>query len=201
MNAGHNGKRVILEGGAIDSNGQGTLLVTEECLISKTQERNIGFKKEDYEEVFRKYLGIEKTIWLGKGVAGDDTHGHIDGVCRFVAPKKVVLCGPGEGRESYRGVFEDNVARIKKVDQEIEIIEVPLPKEIKHEADILPASYANFLIANKVVLIPTFKDPADDKVLEIFKNLFPQRKIVGINCRDFILGLGAIHCITQPQFK
>ncbi len=201
INAEHNAKRVVLEGGAIDSNGQGALLVTEECLISPTQERNISFKKEDYEEVFKNYLGIKKTIWLGKGVAGDDTHGHIDGVCRFVGEKKVVLCGPREGGESYRDTFEDNVARIKKADSEIEIIKIPLPQEIKHEGDILPASYANFLIANKVVLIPIFKDSADAEVLEIFKSLFPNRKIVGINCRDFILGLGAIHCITQPQFK
>ncbi len=203
--AEHKGARVVLEGGAIDSDGQGTLLVTEECLISPTQERNPGFKKEDYEKVFKKYLGVEKTIWLGKGVAGDDTHGHIDGVCRFVAPAKVVLCGPRKRDESYREVFEDNLRRIKAQKdakgREIEVIEIPLPQEIKDDGDILPASYTNFLIANKVVLIPIFKDPVDKQVLDIFKNLFPNRKIVGVDCRDFILGLGAIHCITQSQFR
>ena len=205
IRARYNNNDVVLEGGAIDSDGCATLLVTEECLLSQEQQRNSGFSKQDYEKVFKQYLGVKKTIWLGKGVAGDDTHGHIDGVCRFVAPGKVVLCGPRAGDDSYKEIFEDNVRRIKAekdaLGREIEIIEIPLPQEITHQGDVLPASYANFLIANKVVLIPIFQDPADEEVLGIFKSLFPNRKIVGINCKDFILGLGAIHCIAQPQFK
>ena len=204
IKAEDSGKPVVLEGGAIDADGEGTLLVTEECLMSEEQQRNPGFKKEDYERVFARYLGTRKTIWLGQGIPGDDTHGHIDGVCRFVAPHKVVLCGPRRSEDSYRKVFEDNLKRLSEAkdahNRSIEVVEIPLPDEIIHDGYVLPASYANFLIANTAVLVPIFKDNCDEEVLEIFAGLFPGRKIVGINCRDFILGLGAIHCITQPQF-
>lgn len=198
------GNPVVLEGGAIDSDGEGTLLVTEECLMSSEQQRNSGFEKQDYERVFAEYLGTKTCIWLGQGIPGDDTHGHIDGVCRFVAPGKVVLCGPRRGDSSYKKIFEDNVKRLSAVKdakgRTLEIVEIPLPSELRYDGYVLPASYANFLIGNKAVFIPIFQDACDEEVLNIFAELFPGRKIVGINCKDFILGLGAIHCITQPQF-
>lgn len=198
-------KHVVLEGGAIDSDGEGTLLVTEECLMSEEQQRNSGYSKEDYQRVFAEYLGTKVCIWLGKGIPGDDTHGHIDGVCRFVGPGKVVLCGPRKGDDSYRRVFEDNLSRLLNIKdargRSLEVIEIPLPSELLHDGGVLPASYANFLIANSSVLVPVFEDPCDQEVLATFSELFPGRKIVGINCKDFILGLGAIHCISQPQFE
>jgi len=195
----------VLEGGAIDSDGRGTLLVTEECLLSSTQARNPDLSKEDYEIIFKKYLGIKKCIWLGRGIAGDDTHGHIDGICRFVSESKVVLCEPRDGDQEYIRVYEDNVGRLEKnvdaLGRKIEVINIPLPKNRFHGEQVLPASYANFYIANKVVLVPTFNDPNDKKVLGIFSELFPERKVLGVDSSDLIVGMGALHCITQPQFS
>jgi agmatine deiminase len=199
------GALVTLEGGAIDSDGQGTLLLTEECLLSSVQQRNHHLDRAGYERVFREHLGIESCIWLGCGVPGDDTHGHIDGVCRFVAPGRVVLCAPGKGRPDYVDVYQDNLRRLKQSRNAqgvvLEVIDIPLPEKLYYEDQLLPASYANFYIANNVVLVPVFDDPNDDQALSIFNSLFPDREVVGIYCGDLIVGMGAIHCITQPQFS
>lgn len=200
-----NGKRtrVVLEGGSIDVNGRGTLLTTEECLLSKVQQRNPGVSRKQMEQIFADYLGIKKTIWLGKGVAGDDTHGHVDDITRFVAPRTVVtVVEPNKKDPNHKPLLE-NLNRLRAAtDQDgkkLEIIELPLPAPVWFEGQRLPASYANFYIANAVVLVPTFNDPNDRVAMNIVAKLFPTRKIVGIHSVDFIWGLGAMHCMTQQQ--
>jgi len=199
----HNGGRVVLEGGSIDVNGRGTLLTTEECLLSKTQERNPGFTREAYEEVFRKYLGVRKVLWLNRGIAGDDTHGHVDDLTRFVNPTTVVtIVEENSNDENYAPLLE-NLIRLKSMtDQDGKALGVetlPMPAPIYFDGQRLPASYANFYIANKIVIAPTFNDPNDRVALNKLADFFPARQIVGIACRDLVLGLGTLHCMTQQQ--
>jgi agmatine deiminase len=195
--------RVVLEGGSIDVNGRGTLLTTEECLLSKVQQRNPGVSRKQMEQIFAEYLGIKKVIWLGKGVAGDDTHGHVDDITRFVAPRKVVTVVEPNKNDPNHKPLQENLKRLKAAtDQDgkkLEVIELPLPTPVWFEGQRLPASYANFYIANAVVLVPTFNDPNDRVAMNILATLFPTRKIVGIHSVDFIWGLGAMHCMTQQQ--
>lgn len=199
----HKGRRVVLEGGAIDVNGKGTLLTTEECLQSKVQERNPGFTKEAYEEVFQKYLGVTNVLWLGNGIAGDDTHGHVDDLTRFVDETTVVTILEEDRSEANCAVLQENLAKLKTMkDQDgrgLRVETLPLPKPVWFNGQRLPASYANFYIANKKVLVPTFNDPNDRVALNTLANLFPGRKVVGIHCRDLVLGLGTIHCMTQQE--
>ncbi len=203
----HKGRRVVLEGGAIDVNGSGTLLTTEECLLSKVQERNPGFTREDYAEVFQKYLGVTNVIWLGRGIAGDDTHGHIDDLARFVDATTVVTVVEDDPAEANYAPLQENLALLKNAkDQAGEPLRVetlPMPEPVWFAGQRLPASYANFYIANKIVLVPTFNDPADRIALDTLAALFPDREIVPIYCRDLVLGLGTIHCMTQqlPRFS
>jgi len=191
----HNGKRVVLEGGAIDVNGKGLLLTTEECLLSKKQCRNPGFTKDDYAEVFAKYLGIKEIIWLDKGIVGDDTHGHVDDLARFVNENTVATVVETNKRDGNYTLLQDNLKRLKKT--KLNVVELPMPKPVIFEGEILPASYANFLIANKQVLVPTFNDANDRVALNLLAECFPTREIVGIHCLDFIWGLGTIHCMSQ----
>jgi len=197
----HKGRRVVLEGGAIDVNGRGTLLTTEECLLSKTQERNPGFTREDYAEVFRKYLGVTNVIWLGRGIAGDDTHGHIDDLARFVDATTVVTVVEDDPAEANYAPLQENLALLKAAKDEagepLRVETLPMPEPVWFAGQRLPASYANFYIANKIVLVPTFNDPADRVALDTLAALFPDREIVPIYCRDLVLGLGTIHCMTQ----
>ncbi len=199
----HKGKRVVLEGGSIDVNGKGTLLTTEECLLSKIQERNPGFKRQDYEEVFEKYLGIKQIIWLGNGIVGDDTHGHVDDITRFVNPTTIVTVVEKDKTSKNHALLADNVKRLKAArDQngkQLTIVELPMPKPVVFEKQVLPASYANFLIANDVVLVPTFNDPADRLALSILSELFKGREVVGIHSVDLVWGLGTIHCMSQQE--
>lgn len=199
----HKGRRVVLEGGSIDVNGKGTLLTTEECLLSKVQERNPGFKRADYEAVFAKYLGIKQVIWLGKGIAGDDTHGHVDDLSRFVNASTVVTVVEKNRRDSNYAPLQDNLRRLKKArDQDgkpLTVVELPMPRPSYFEGQLLPASYANFLIANKLVLVPTFNDPADRIALTILAGLFKEREVVGIHCVDMVWGLGTLHCMSQQE--
>ena len=194
----------MLEGGAIETDGEGTLLVTEECLLSAdVQVRNPGLSREGYEEAFSRYLGIEKTIWLGEGCVGDDTHGHIDDVARFVAPGKVALAvEENSSDENYRS-SQDNLERLQGATdargRAIEVVRLPMPRAIFFEHERLPASYANFYIANKVVLVPTFNDPADRLALELLAEQFPEREVIGIHSVDLVLGTGTLHCLTQQQ--
>ncbi len=200
-----NGKarRVILEGGSVDVNGLGTLITTEECLLSRIQERNPGVKRQQLEELFADYLGVKKVIWLERGVAGDDTHGHVDDIARFVAPRTVVtVFEPDRGDANYEPL-EDNFRRLtRSTDQSgkaLHVVKLPMPAPVYFEGQRLPASYVNFYIANKLVLVPVFGDPNDRIALNTLAEAFPAREVVGVYCRDFILGLGALHCVTQQQ--
>ncbi len=197
----HKGRRVVLEGGSIDVNGRGTLLTTEECLLSGVQERNPGFTKDDYAEIFRRYLGVTNVLWLGNGIAGDDTHGHVDDLARFVDPATVVAVVEDDSSDANYKPLRDNLARLKTMkDQDgrpLRAETLPMPKPVWFAGQRLPASYANFYIANKIVLAPTFNDPADRVALNTLAALFPDREVVPIYCRDLVLGLGTIHCMTQ----
>jgi agmatine deiminase len=198
-------QRVVLEGGSIDSNGQGTLLTTEECLLSKTQQRNSGMHRADYEKVFSQYLGIENVIWLGCGIAGDDTHGHVDDITRFVAPDTVVTAVETNPDDPNYEPLRDNIRRLREAsDQDgkpVSIVELPMPSPVFFDGRRLPASYANFYIANGCVLVPVFNDPNDRVALDILADLFPDREVIGIYSGDLIWGFGAMHCMTQQQPK
>ena len=198
-------KRVVLEGGSIDVNGRGTLLTTEECLLSQTQQRNPGMKRRDYEKLFADYLGIRNVIWLGSGIAGDDTHGHVDDITRFVAPDTVVTAVESDPHDPNYDPLRENIRRLREAsDQDgkpLSIIEVPMPAPIFFEGRRLPASYANFYIANGLVLVPVFNDPNDRFALDILADVFPDRDVVGIYSGDLIWGFGAMHCMTQQQPK
>ena len=192
----------VLEGGAIDYNGRGTLLTTEECLLDdKIQVRNPGFSKKDYEKAFKKFLGIDNVIWLGKGISGDDTHGHVDDLCRFVNEKTIITCrSTSADKENYSNL-EENYERLQNVfdqhGQKIEVISIPMPKPLYFENMRLPASYANFYISNNAVLVPTFNDPNDRIALNILSEIFYDRKVIGLHAVDLVWGLGTIHCLSH----
>ena len=195
--------RIVLEGGAIDVNGQGALLTTEECLLSKVQQRNPTMKRKDYENVFAEYLGVKKMIWLDSGIAGDDTHGHVDDITRFVAPDTVVTAVETSPDDPNYEPLRENIRRLRAATdqdgQPLAIIELPMPAPVIFEGRRLPASYANFYIANGVVLVPVFNDPNDRFALDILADLFPERDVIGIYSGDLIWGFGAMHCMTQQQ--
>lgn len=198
----YKGRQVVLEGGAIDSNGKGTLLTSEECLLDpEIQVRNPGFTKADYEAVFADYLGITNTIWLGKGIAGDDTHGHIDDLCRFVNANTIISVVESDKKDENYKALQDNLLRLKKARLEDgsspEIVELPMPQKLYFEGIRIPASYANFLILNKTVLVPTFNDPNDRVALNIIADCFPGREVTGISAIDLIWGFGTLHCLSQ----
>jgi agmatine deiminase len=198
----YKGKPVIVEGGAIDVNGKGTLLTSEECLLHPSiQVRNPGFTKADYEAVFKEYLGITNVIWLGDGIIGDDTHGHIDDLARFVNEDTIVTIVELDPKNPNYKPLLDNLNRLKKAKLEDgkspKIVELPIPKPIQFDNLILPASYANFLILNKCVLVPTFNDSNDRIALNILADCFPSRKIIGLNAIDLIWGFGTLHCLSQ----
>lgn len=195
--------RVVLEGGSIDVNGTGVLLTTEECLLSEVQQRNPGISRGQLEQCFRDYLGIEQVLWLNRGIAGDDTHGHVDDIARFVDPQTIVAASePNRGDENFEPL-EENLDRLRTArtldGKPYRIVELPLPSPVVFERQRLPASYANFYIANGLVLVPTFNDPNDRVALNILADLFPGRSVLGIHSGDFIWGLGAMHCMTQQQ--
>lgn len=198
----HKGARVVLEGGAIDVNGKGVLIATEECLQSDVQLRNPGFSKDDYAEVFAKYLGIDSVIWLGHGIVGDDTHGHIDDATRFVDADTIVTVVEKDKHDDNYTLLKDNVKRLKAArhkGKQFNIVELPMPRPVVYEGQRLPASYANFLITNKAVLVPTFNDPADRHALNILAECFPKREVIGIHSTDLVWGLGTIHCMSQQE--
>jgi agmatine deiminase len=197
------GRRVVLEGGAIDVDGEGTLLATEECLLSDVQARNPGLSRGELEAALARGLGIRRVIWLGRGIVGDDTHGHIDDVCRFVAPGVVVLCAESDPRDVNYGALAENRERLEQsrdaAGRSLEVIALPMPAPIVFDGVQVPASYANFYIANGRVLVPVFNDPRDRTALGILAELFPDREITPIYCGDLIWGLGTIHCMTQQE--
>jgi agmatine deiminase len=195
--------RVVLEGGSIDVNGQGTLLTTEECLLSKIQQRNPNMQRKDYEKIFANYLGAPHTIWLGKGIHGDDTHGHVDDLTRFVSRDTVVTMVEPNPKDVNHKPLSDNLRRLQAAsDQDgkpLNIVELPMPGPVVFEQRRLPASYANFYIANGIVLVPVFNDPNDRIALNTLATLFPTREIVPIYSGDLVWGLGTMHCMTQQQ--
>jgi agmatine deiminase len=195
--------RVVLEGGSIDVNGRGTILTTEECLLSKVQQRNPGMSRKNYEKIFADYLGAAHTIWLGRGIAGDDTHGHVDDLARFVAPDTVVTVVENNSRDINHKPLRENLRRLRATrDQDgkpLNVVELPMPRPVIFEQRRLPASYANFYIANGVVLAPVFNDPNDRIALNTLAELFPTREIVPIYSGDLVWGLGTMHCMTQQQ--
>lgn len=198
----YKGKPVIVEGGAIDSNGRGTLLTSEECLLHPDiQVRNPNFTKADYEAVFKEYLGITNIIWLGDGIEGDDTHGHIDDLARFVNEETIVTIVETDPLDNNYKPLQDNLKRLQNAQLENgkspKIIELPMPKRLEFDGLRLPASYANFLILNNCVLVPTFNDSNDREALNILSTCFPDREIIGISATDFIWGFGTLHCLSQ----
>ena len=194
----HKKKPFVLEGGAIDVNGQGILLTTEECLLDQVdQVRNPGMSRWEIESVFSETLGIDLVIWLGKGIVGDDTHGHIDDLCRFVAPGRIVLCQENNPNDENHAPLQENAKRLHNTG--LEVIPLPMPNPLYFEKIRLPASYANFYISNEVVLVPTFNDPHDREALGILSECFPDRTVVGIHSVDLVWGFGTIHCLTQQQ--
>jgi agmatine deiminase len=196
--------KIVLEGGSIDVNGRGTLITTEECLLDpKLQTRNPGMSRLELETVFRDTLGITNTLWLGQGIAGDDTHGHVDDLCRFVNPGTVVLCREDNPRDVNYKPLAENRERLQGMHLEngraVEVIDLPMPAPLFFDGVRLPASYANFYIANAAVLVPTFNDPKDRIALGTLAEVFRDRPVVGIHAVDLVWGLGTLHCLTQQE--
>jgi agmatine deiminase len=196
-------KYLVLEGGSIDTNGAGTLLTTEECLLSEVQQRNPGVSRAQPEQAFSDYLGIDQVIWLNRGIAGDDTHGHVDDITRFVAPDTVVTAVEPDTRDANHEPLAENLKRLKAArtaaGKQLTLVEIPLPHAVLFRGQRLPASYANFYIANGLVLVPTFNDANDRVALTILADVFPDREVIGIHSVDLAWGLGTLHCMTQQQ--
>ncbi len=188
---------VVMEGGAVDVDGKGTLLATEECLLSDVQARNPGMDRAEVERVLSGALGVRRVVWLGRGIAGDDTHGHIDDVARFAAPGRVLLCEEKDPKEENYAPLRENRERLRGAG--LEVIPLPLPAPIVFDGMRVPASYANFYIANGLVIVPTFDDPMDRRALGLLAEVFPGREVVGLHAVDLIWGLGTVHCATQQE--
>jgi agmatine deiminase len=192
-----------MEGGAFDVNGRGTLLTTEECLLGDVQVRNPGLDRAALERVFAENLGVRHVVWLGRGIEGDDTHGHVDDIARFVDPGTVVAAVEPRTDDPNHEPLQENWRRLQEArDQDgrpLRVVALPMPEPVVFQGQRLPASYANFYIANRLVLVPTFNDPADRPALETLATLFPNRQVVGIHAVDLVLGLGTLHCLSQQQ--
>ena len=202
VSEGEREARMVLEGGSIDGNGRGTVLTTEECLLSPVQTRNPGFSREAVEAALRRYLG-PKVIWLGRGIAGDDTHGHVDDIARFVGPGTVVAAVEENPADPNHAPLRENLRILRAAtDQDgrpIRVVPLPMPRPVVFDGQRLPASYANFYIANRLVLVPTFNDPSDRVALAALSRLFPDREVVGIHAVDLVWGLGTLHCMTHEE--
>jgi agmatine deiminase len=195
-------ERIVLEGGGIDVNGQGLLLVTEEWLLTEAQVRNPGLGRDDYDALFHEWLGVDRTIWLGEGCIGDDTHGHVDDVARFVSADTIVLAVEEDPRDENHARSMDNLRRLQLASSgrhPLRVVTLPFPRPVMLHGQRLPASYANFYIANGVVLVPTFNDPNDRIALNTLAELMPSHRVVGIHAVDLVWGLGTLHCLTQQE--
>jgi agmatine deiminase len=198
---------IVMEGGSIEVNGAGCVLTTEQCLLNPN--RNPHLSKKEIEQYLRNYLGVEKVLWLGEGIVGDDTDGHIDDIARFVAPNVIVCAVEDDPQDANYKLLQDNLKRLQKMSDArrgpFEIVAIPMPGVVggkstdSRNLDRLPASYANFYIANKVVLAPIFGHKNDRRTLETIQRVFPDRRVVGINCEPLVWGMGTIHCVTQQQ--
>ncbi len=197
------GERVVLEGGAIDTNGAGLLLTTEECLLSDVQARNPGLKRAAIEQSLCTHLGVKKILWLGAGIVGDDTHGHVDDLCRFVDQRTVVVASEPDPADENHARLADNRRRLAHMTdlsgRALDVVELPMPRPVVLDGQRLPASYANFYIGNQSVLVPTFNDPADRVACATLARLFPTRNVVGIHAVDLVWGLGTLHCMTHEE--
>jgi agmatine deiminase len=195
--------RVVMEGGSLDVNGRGTILTTEECLLSPVQARNPGLPREDLERVLCEHLGARKVLWLGNGIAGDDTHGHVDDLARFVDARTVVIAAEDRADDPNHAPLRENRARLEAMTnadgERLRVVTLPMPAAVTLDGVRLPASYANFYVANAVVLVPTFNDARDREALATLATLFPTREVVGIHAVDLVWGLGTLHCMTQQQ--
>ena len=199
-----NKKLIVLEGGSIDVNGKGLLITTKECLLSKVQQRNSFLKIKDYNYIFQKFFGVKKVIWLNKGIEGDDTHGHVDDIARFVNSNKVFVAYENNKKDKNYKNLNENFEIFKKIkinSPQIKIRKIPMPSPIYINKVRVPASYLNFYILNKFVLLPIFNDPKDKIVIKIFEEEFKDRRIIPIDCSELIWGFGAIHCLTQQEPK
>jgi len=192
-------RRIVLEGGSIEVNGKGLMLSTEECLLSDVQARNPGLSREEIEAIFAKYLGIERTLWLKHGIAGDDTHGHVDDLARFTDEQTIVIVEERDKSDANHEPLKENVALLKTIAKGMRVVTLPMPEPVWFDGQRLPASYANFYVANSIVLAPVFNDANDREALNTLAKLFPTRSIVPIYCRDLVLGLGTLHCMTQQE--
>jgi agmatine deiminase len=199
----HQGQPVVLEGGSVDSNGQGTMLTTEECLLSPVQARNPQMSRADLEQTFRTMLGVNKVLWLNRGIVGDDTHGHIDDLARFVAPDTVVVVQEENRNDPNYEPLRENAERLQTMQtadgQPLRVLKLPMPAPIWFDGQRLPASYANFYITNGLVLVPIFHDPMDRHALHLLADAFPGREVVGLFCGDLVWGLGTLHCLTMQE--
>lgn len=198
------GKKIILEGGSIDANGEGSLITTRQCLLSTDrQARNPSFGKNDYEAVFSEYFGATNVLWLNGGIEGDDTNGHVDDICRFTGPGTVVLCLENSVEDPNYRPLRENLEILQDLELEdggkIEIVPIPMPSPLFFDGERLPATYANFYISNEKVLVPVYNDPKDCEALGVLSELFPKRYVVGIDCVDLVWGFGAIHCMTKEE--
>lgn len=199
-----NGRPMVIEGGGVEVNGRGTLITTEECFMDPTtQVRNRGASKADYARAFADYLAATNIIWLNRGVVGDDTHGHVDDLCRFVNPTTLVLAVENDPTETNYAPLRENRERLQTARLETgdrpEVVELPMPRPLYYDGNRLPASYANFYIANGAVIVPTFNDPADRIALGVLQELIPDRTVVGVHAVDLVWGLGTLHCLTQQD--
>jgi agmatine deiminase len=188
---------MVLEGGSIEVNGEGLLLTTEECLLSDVQARNPELDRKAIERHLRDYLAADRVVWLHNGIAGDDTHGHVDDIARFAGPDTVVAAWEDDRKDPNHEPLQENAAILRQAG--LRVVKLPMPHPLVFDGQRLPASYANFYVANRLVLVPTFNDPNDRVALNTLARLFPDREVVGINCTELILGLGALHCMTQQQ--
>jgi agmatine deiminase len=197
------GRSVVLEGGSIDVNGAGLLLTTEECLLSPVQARNPGLSRTDVEQVLCDYLGVQRVLWLNRGIAGDDTHGHVDDLARFVGPRTVVTVVEDDAGEVNYEPLRENLERLRGMTDldgaPLEVVTLPMPAPIVFDGQRLPASYANFYIANRVVLVPTFNDAKDRRALATLAEVFAGREVIGIHAGELVWGLGTLHCLTQQE--
>jgi agmatine deiminase len=200
---GNKSRQMVLEGGSIDVNGRGLLLTTEECLLSPVQQRNPGMTRENIEGVLGKMLGVKKILWLERGIVGDDTHGHVDDIARFIGPRTVLAASEADPADENHLILEENLKRLRKMTDTmgkvLKVIPLPMPAPVFFKGQRVPASYANFYISNRTVLVPTFDDPNDLKALNIIQQALPKHGVVPIYCGDLIWGLGAIHCMTQQE--
>lgn len=195
--------KLVLEGGSIDVNGAGTLLTTEECLLSPVQARNPGLGREEIESELRDHLGVKKILWLKNGIAGDDTHGHVDDLARFVDRSTVVIASERDPLDPNYQPLRENLRLLRRMSdqdgQPLRVIPLPMPQLVQFNGQRLPASYANFYVANRLVLVPTFNDPNDRKSLNVLSSFFPGRNIIGVHSVDLVVGLGTIHCMTMQE--